>query len=61
MRFASFLSGEFITAIVVNSPEMKLAKRTSVQCPVLLRAQYGFGPEEGQDTSCILGLWPYWE
>ena len=31
MRFASFLSGGFITAIVVNPPERKLAKRTSVQ------------------------------
>ena len=29
--FASFLSGGFITAIVVNPPERKLAKRTSVQ------------------------------
>ena len=28
--FASFLSGGFITAIVVNPPESKLAKRTSV-------------------------------
>ena len=28
--FASFLSGGFITAIVVNPPERKLAKRTSV-------------------------------
>ena len=28
--FASFLSGVFITAIVVNPPERKLAKRTSV-------------------------------
>ena len=28
--FASSLSGEFITAIVVNSLERKLAKRTSV-------------------------------
>ena len=27
---ASFLSGGFITAIVVNPPERKLAKRTSV-------------------------------
>ena len=32
LRFASFLSGEFITDIVVNPPEMKQAKRTSVQC-----------------------------
>ena len=30
--FDSFLSGGFITAIVVNSPEMKQAKRTSVHC-----------------------------
>ena len=29
--FASFLSGGFITAIVVNPPERKLAKRISVQ------------------------------
>ena len=31
MRFASFLSGGFISALVVNPPERKLAKRTSVQ------------------------------
>ena len=31
VRFASFLSGGFITAIVVNPPEMKQAKRTSVR------------------------------
>jgi len=31
VRFASFLSGRFITAIVVNPTERKLAKRTSVQ------------------------------
>ena len=31
VRFTSFLSGGFITAIVANSPERKLAKRTSVQ------------------------------
>ena len=29
-RFASFFSSGFITAIVVNPPERKLAKRTSV-------------------------------
>ena len=32
VRFASLLSGEFITAIVVNPPERKLAKRTAGQC-----------------------------
>ena len=31
VRFASFLSSGFITTIVVNPPERKLAKRTSVQ------------------------------
>jgi hypothetical protein len=31
VRFASFLSGGFVTAIVVNPPEIKLEKRTSVQ------------------------------
>ena len=30
VRFASFLSGGFITAILVNPPKMKQAKRTSV-------------------------------
>ena len=30
MRFACFFSGGFITAIVVNPPERKLKKRTSV-------------------------------
>ena len=32
VRFVSFLSCGFITAIVVNPSERKLAKRTSVQC-----------------------------
>ena len=31
VHFASFLSGGFNTATVVNPPERKLAKRTSVQ------------------------------
>ena len=31
MRFASLFSGGFITTIVVNQPERKLAKRTSVR------------------------------
>ena len=31
VRFSSFFSGGFITAIVVNPPERKLAKRTSVR------------------------------
>ena len=32
VRFSSFFSGGFITAIVVNPPERKLAKCTSVHC-----------------------------
>ena len=32
MHFASFLSGGFFTAIVVNLPERKLVKRISVHC-----------------------------
>jgi hypothetical protein len=31
VRFASFFSGGFITAIVVNPPEKRLTKCTSVQ------------------------------
>ena len=31
MRFASFLSGGFTNMEVINPPENKLAKRTSVQ------------------------------
>ena len=47
VRFASFFSGWFITAIVVNSPERKLAKRTSVHwgdasmCPFLVFIRFG--------------------
>jgi len=32
VQFASLFSGGFITAIVVNPPERKLAKHTPVQC-----------------------------
>jgi hypothetical protein len=35
VRFAGFLSGGFITAIVVNPPEKKLAKLTYVYCTEL--------------------------
>ena len=33
--FASFLSGGFTTVAVINPPERKLAKRTSVHCFIL--------------------------
>jgi hypothetical protein len=32
VRFSSFLSGGFNTIAVINPPESKLAKRTSVHC-----------------------------
>ena len=32
VRFASFFSGGVTTMIVINPPERKLAKRTTVQC-----------------------------
>ena len=37
VRFASFLSGGFTTMTVINPPEKKLAKRTSVQLPNLVQ------------------------
>ena len=41
VQFSSFFSCGFITAIVVNPPERKLAKCTSVQCVELeLRWQF---------------------
>ena len=40
VRFASFLSGEFITAIVVNPPERKLEKHLCVHYSVLLRTRF---------------------
>ena len=40
VRFASFLSGGFTTMTVINPPEKKLAKRTSVDC--IGTAAFGF-------------------
>ena len=34
MRFVNFFSGGFINAIIINPPERKLEKRTSVHCVV---------------------------
>ena len=51
MHFASLLSGGFITAIVVNPPEGKLAKRTSVQCTfmyVRVTSVWGRGPNRSR-------------
>ena len=43
VHFASFLSGGFITAIVVKSPEKKLAKRTFVDSlGALTKHQQGY-------------------
>ena len=38
VRFASFLSSGFTTMAVINLPERKQAKRTSVQCSYNLHA-----------------------
>ena len=51
VRFASFLSGRFITAIVVNPPERKLANRTSVQLIItptnkISEKMHGNGPQQ---------------
>ena len=35
VRFASFLSGGFTTMAVINPPESKLAKRTSVHWAII--------------------------
>ena len=40
-RFVSFFSSGFITAIVVNPTERKLAKRISVQCSDFLLVTQG--------------------
>ena len=40
VRFSSFFSGGFITAIVVNPPERQLAKRTSVHCTAAKLPKY---------------------
>ena len=41
VRFASFVSGGFITAVLVNPPERKMAKRTSVQCAICEKWAHG--------------------
>ena len=54
VRFASFFSGGFITAIVVNPPKRRLAKRTSVHCVDLALQKVGHGgPGENMVTSSI--------
>ena len=36
VHFASFLYGGFTNITIINSPERKLAKHTSVQCSVVI-------------------------
>ena len=43
VRFGSFLSGGFITEVVVNSLERKLAKRTSLHCTEVRFASFESG------------------
>ena len=64
VRFVSFLSSGFITAIVVNSPERKLEKCTSVHCiidynitnPFLVRTVFEW---QLHVESVISWLWIY--
>ena len=44
--FFSFFSGELITALVVNPPERKLAKRTSVDWAETVGLDFGLNPSE---------------
>ena len=41
VRFASLLSGGFTTMVVINPPERKLAKRTSVHCFEFAQLYFG--------------------
>ena len=52
MRFANFLAGGFITAIVVNPLERKLAKRTSMHCVLIaeLKARVHIVIEQPSDS-----------
>ena len=43
VRFSSLLSGGFVTAVVVNLPERKLTKRTSVHCGDLKKQTVAVG------------------
>ena len=57
MRLAIFVSGGFITNIVVNPPEKKLEKRTSVQCVNGTASKIAFLPfqlPEQHEANCDL-------
>jgi hypothetical protein len=56
VHFVSFFSGEFITAIVVNPPERKLAKRISVHCAGFAHNLELLNSWD-RDTSCNILLW----
>ena len=56
MQLSSFFSGGFITVIVVNPPERKLAKRTSVQYfDILLELKFGYKVLPKCKLSCGVG------
>ena len=52
MRFVSLLSGEFTNMLVINPPERKLAKDTSVECKGL--SSY-YERAKGMSTRLVLG------
>ena len=63
VRFATFQAGGFITAIVVNPPERKLAKRTSVHCAAGCTAKcstvFLLTPFNAKPNYCA-GFWLCW-
>ena len=54
VRFASFFSGGFTTMIVINPPERKLAKRTSVHWFKNLNILVDFFPKHLSKQACLL-------
>ena len=56
VRFASFLSGGFINAIVVNPPERKLVKRTFVHCAM---REHMWSQVLSESQQCFIRMWQY--
>ena len=61
VRFASLQSGRFITVIVVNPPERKLAKRTSVKCSNIMHWLKSASNQNISKIIFVLGSYEYLE
>jgi hypothetical protein len=58
--FASFISGGFTVMAVINQPEKKLAKRTSLQCMYLVDQSYSYFQQTSKqklNSIFFFGLW----